>query len=106
MVEPLPPSSPAVEMKKLTLLSGIESNPPPKGQGKLSTDAEINGGSAELPGIDNSRSAEANGELSLAEPAAELASDAPAIPRADAIDGLAHGADHRPHGGGSVDSPR
>ena len=79
-------------MKKLTLLSGIESNPPPKGQGKLSTDAEINGGSAELPGIDNSRSAEANGELSLAEPAAELASDAPAIPRADAIDGLAHGA--------------
>ncbi|MCU1332199.1 MAG: transporter [Candidatus Angelobacter sp.] len=67
----------------------------------MSTDAEINGGSAEQPGVANSKSADQIakaigetkiGEFSLAEATAELTTDEPTVPRADAVDGLAHGA--------------
>jgi MFS family permease len=83
-----------------------------QGQGKLSTDAEINGGSAEPPGIAKSQSADPSakaigetktGELTTGEStigdlnvsdlaAADLTIDEPTVPRADAVDGLAHGA--------------
>ncbi|HEV7553098.1 MAG TPA: MFS transporter [Candidatus Angelobacter sp.] len=78
----------------------------------MSTDAEISGGSAEQPGVANSLSADpiakaigetkigeseveelTAGDLTLGEfTTAELTSDEPTVPRADALDGLAHGA--------------
>ena len=57
------------ETKKLTLLSGIYSNPSYTGPWELSSEKETGGGSAVTPVIDE-----------------------PALPRADAADGLAHGA--------------
>jgi MFS family permease len=74
-----------------------------QGHGKLSTDAEINGGSAEPPGIAKSQSAgpiaKATGESTIGGnlnvsdlAAADLTTGEPTLPRADAVDGLAHGA--------------
>ncbi|HEV7675682.1 MAG TPA: MFS transporter [Candidatus Angelobacter sp.] len=68
-----------------------------KGQGNLSTDAEINGGNAEPPPVADQIGEATTGDLtagefSLAEATAELTTDEPTVPRADAVDGLAHGA--------------
>ncbi|HXA84406.1 MAG TPA: MFS transporter, partial [Candidatus Dormibacteraeota bacterium] len=83
-------------MKKLTLLSGIESNPPLKGQGNLSTDAEINGGSAspveETIGTPKIGTATTGGLTTDDSNAVGLQISGPTVPRADAVDGLAHGA--------------
>ncbi|HEV7522634.1 MAG TPA: MFS transporter [Candidatus Angelobacter sp.] len=83
-----------METKKLTLKSGIESNPPPKGQKNLSTDEEISGGgNAEPPPVVDQIGEATAGGLTPGEfTTAELTTDEPTVPRADALDGLAHGA--------------
>jgi MFS family permease len=92
-----------VETKKLTLWSGIYSN---QGHGKLSSNAEIDGGSVERPPVagtldeaqigalktGNSMAAEPIGRLTVDELTASKLTGAPTLPRADAVDGLAHGA--------------
>jgi MFS family permease len=93
-----------VETKKLTLYSGIYSN---QGDGKLSTNAEINGGGAGRPSVatpicETEISEPPIGETAIGEttigktmigetsaPAAS-ALDKPASPHANAVDGLAH----------------
>lgn len=69
-----------------------------QGQGNLSTDAELNGGSAGQPPVadpigeakigDLTTGKSTMGELKLG----EFTIDEPTVPRADAVDGLAHGA--------------
>jgi MFS family permease len=109
-----------VETKKLTLYRGIESNRTNKVMGISSTDVELNGGSAEQYGFNHSKLADQmnNGgkstiEESTIEQAApvelksvesttiqlepvkltirEFTAEAPTLPSADAVDGLALG---------------
>jgi MFS family permease len=85
-----------METKKLTLWSGIESNRHQQGHGKLSTNAEINGGSA-APAVAGAISGITTAEVIVESSvnnltASELTSNAPTLPRADAVDGLALGA--------------
>jgi len=81
-----------VETKKLTLCSGIYSNPPKTGSWKLNTDAEINGGGAEQPAVADPIGESTVWELTTSDlTASELTTVEPTLPRADAVDGLAHG---------------
>jgi MFS family permease len=59
-----------------------------QGHGQLSTDAEIYGGGAQQPTIVDPIADSTIGELTTI----DLATDSPTLPRADAVDGLAHGA--------------
>jgi MFS family permease len=94
-----------VETKKLTLWSGIESNRTNKVMGISSTDVELNGGTAQQSHFNPAKLADEmnNGgkstiEESTIEQAApveltirQLTTDAPTLPSADALDGLALG---------------
>src|ERR1051326_683961 len=102
-----------METKKLTLYSGIYSNRTNRPT-ELSTDTQINGGSTEQPPVGKSpignsthgnsthgNSAICNSTLGDPKPGelkvdqlttSELTTNAPTLPRADSVDGLAHGA--------------